>query len=112
MFVETSNVVLDYVSQFLNLYWLVVKNCFPPAKQRELLQLGVGICDVPADGLGDVEKFGVLPGAPGHRGPAHGAVHLTAPETLDSVSELQGPISAARTHPREGRSYLDIKMLQ
>ena len=102
MFVETSNVVLDDVSQFLNLYRLVVKNCFPLAKQCELLQLGVGVRDVPADGLGDVEKLCVLPGGPGQRGAAHSAIHLTAPEALDSVPELQGPVSAAGTHPREG----------
>ena len=103
LFVETSNVVLDDVCQFLNLYWLVVKDCFPLAKQRELLQLGVGVGDVPADGLGDVDELGVLLEAPGHGGPAHGAVHLPASEALNSVPELQGAVSAAGTHPEDVR---------
>ena len=111
MFVETSNVVLDYICQFLNLYWLVVKDCFTLAEQRELLQLGVGVGDVTADGLGDVDELGVLLEAPGHRGPGH-AVHLAAPETLDRVPELQGAISAAGTHPEQGRNDRDIKMYQ
>ena len=90
--------MFDDISQLLNLYRLVVKDGFPFAEQGELLQLGVGVGNVPADGLSDADELGIICmcEAPGH--PAHCAIHRASPEALHCVPELQSAIPAA-AHP-------------
>ena len=56
LFVELRNVVFDDVRQFLNLHRFVIKDGFPLAEQSEFLQLGVGVGNVLADALRDVDE--------------------------------------------------------
>ena len=57
LFVELSDVVLDDVSQLLDLHGFVIEDGFPLAEKGKFLQLGVGVGDVLADALGDVDEL-------------------------------------------------------
>ena len=46
LFVQVGDVLLDDVGQLLDLHRLVVEDRFPLCQQGQLLELGVGRCDV------------------------------------------------------------------
>ena len=94
LFVEISNVMFNDISQLLYLHWLIIKYSFPLAEQSKFLQFCVGVSDVTTDTLGDIDELGIVSSL----GSVHSSIHLSASQTLNSVSELQSSLSAACAH--------------
>ena len=101
LFVEISDVMFDDVGQLLDLHWFIIKYRLPLAEQSQLLQLGVGVGDVSADALGNVDELGVVTNIP-----RHGAVHLSSSQTGDSVPELSCSVSTAAAHHHADQIFL------
>ena len=96
--------MFDDVSQFLDLHRFVIKDSLPLAEKSEFLQLGVGVGNVLADTLRDVDEVGFLldgPGAP------HGSIHLAASESLERRPELCCPVPAA-VHHRTAAAQISV----